>query len=264
MNRLLDYLAETHQPYLHAKGEAATELLLKWLDCRPGENVLEFGVGTGGTLVKVAAGYRQTRLWGVDISDKMLRKAGKRLMFCGLFKKVILQKTNGRHLETFADNFFDKIYIESVLGIQEDATLTGLLAEFGRILKPKGKLVLNETLWLESTDAETIARFNEFVKQNFGIIQANAAYPYLKDWMALLRASHFEVVKTQEADTVIAERRPLNFREKLSTLFTLSGSIYGKMFLRRSFRQFAEATASTPFNRPVMAGYLIMASCTKP
>lgn len=181
MTQLLEYLAITHQPYLHAKGEIATEYLIQWLDCQPNEKVLEFGIGTGGTLVKVVSRYRNTQFFWVDFSEKMLEKSTDRLKFCQLYDLVELKKTDGKSLNGFTDGFFDKIYVESVLGIQDDEALRGILLEFHRILKPNGKLVLNETLWLESTKRETIVQFNEFAKKSFGIIQANDTYPYLKE-----------------------------------------------------------------------------------
>lgn len=264
MSQLLDYLAITHQPYLHAKGEIATEYLMQWLDCQPNEKVLEFGVGTGGTLVKAVSRYRDTRFFGVDFSEKMLEKTTDRLKFCQLFDLVELKKIDGKSLNYFTDSFFDKIYVESVLGIQDDETLKSILLEFHRILKPNGKLVLNETLWLENTNREIIFQFNEFAKKSFGIIQANTDYPYLKDWVSLLESSYFEVLKTEGVDSLKTDGLQRNFNEKLSKLFTILGGIYGKLFFRKEFRKFEKASDSVQTNKQLMEGYLMIAANSKP
>jgi ubiquinone/menaquinone biosynthesis C-methylase UbiE len=264
MTQLLDYLGTTHQPYLHAKGEVATEFLIQWLDCQSNEKILEFGVGTGGTLVKVVSRYRNTQFFGVDFSEKMIEKSTDRLKFCQLFDWVELKKTDGKSLNSFKDSFFDKIYVESVLGIQEEEALRSILLEFHRILKPNGTLVMNETLWLESTDCETIREFNEFAKKNFGIIQANGSYPYLKDWVSLLKLSHFDVLKTERVDNLKPGISPLNFNEKLSKLFTILGGIYGKLFLKKEFIEFEKASKSVQSEQQLMEGYLMMAVNSKP
>ena len=264
MTQLLDYLAMTHQPYLHAKGEIATECLIQWLDCQPNEKVLEFGFGTGGTLVKAVSRYRNTQFFGVDFSEKMLEKTTERLKFCQLYDLVELKKTDGKSLSCFTDSYFDKIYVESVLGIQDDETLRSILLEFHRILKPKGQLVLNETLWLDSTNRETIIQFNEFAKKSFGIIQANGGYPYLNDWISLLASSHFHVLKTERVDSLKTGTFRPNFNEKLSRLFTILGGIYGKLFFKKELMEFEKASASVQPNQQLMEGYLIMASNSKP
>lgn len=264
MTQLLDYLAITHQPYLHAKGEIATECLIQWLDCQPKEKILEFGVGTGGTLVKVVSRYRDTQFFGVDFSEKMLEKTTERLKFCQLYDLAELKKIDGKSLSCFTDSYFDKIYVESVLGIQDDETLRNILLEFHRILKPKGQLVLNETLWLDSTNRETIIQFNEFAKKSFGIIQANSGYPYVNDWISLLASNHFEVQKTKGADSLKAGTSRRNFNEKLSGLFTILGGIYGKLFLKKELMEFERASKSVQPNQQLMEGYLMMASNSKP
>ncbi|MVM30919.1 methyltransferase domain-containing protein [Spirosoma sp. HMF4905] len=263
MNQFLDFLAKTHSTYLHAKGEIATEHLINWLDCKPGERILEFGVGTGGTLIKVVSRYPQTIFCGVDASDLMIDKTKKRLAFCHLKKSVVVQKIEKNQLDCFADNYFDKIYIESVLGIQSGNDLMLLLTLFGRILKPSGKLFLNETIWLNSTSLETVAQFNKFTREKFGINQACASYPYIDDWKRLLTTNQFDILRIEKVDALPAFKAKSTLNEKLSLLFTFLGRVYGKLALTHWSQRFEKAIKSAPTTQQLMEGYLIMAHNAK-
>jgi ubiquinone/menaquinone biosynthesis C-methylase UbiE len=259
MGQLLDYFAEIHKPFLHAKGELATEHLINWIDCQPGETILEFGVGTGATLIKLLSRYRQTKFYGIDVSDLMIEKTTQRLKFCQLDKQAVIEKLEGVQINNIADSYFDKIYVESVLGIQDDESLQTIIALFRRILKPSGKLLLNETIWLESTTPGTIHQFNDHVKDKFGIIQSNSTYPYLADWKLLLIANQFDILKIEEVDNLKRFKRKKNFNEWLSKLFSLLGTVYGKLFLQKEFLLFNETDMMRQPSQKIMAGYLIMA-----
>src|SRR4051812_3668299 len=64
-------------PVLHPGRKAVIEALA----CRPGERVLEVGVGTGLSLPLYPRG---TRLVGIDVSPEMLQKARSRVARLGL------------------------------------------------------------------------------------------------------------------------------------------------------------------------------------
>ncbi|QHV99909.1 class I SAM-dependent methyltransferase [Spirosoma endbachense] len=259
MSQLLDYFAEIHRSFLHAKGELATEHLIDWLDCQPGEKILEFGIGTGATLIKLISRYKQTKFYGIDVSDLMIVKAIDRLKFCQLDKQAVIEKIVETQFNDVADSYFDKIYVESVLGIQDDESLQTIISLFNRILKPSGKLLLNETIWLESTLPETIHQFNGRVKDKFGIIQSNSTYAYLRDWKLLLIANQFDILKIEEVDNLKEFKRKKNFNEWLSKLFSLLGAVYGKLFLQKEFLLFKETDLKHQPTQKIMAGYLIMA-----
>lgn len=258
MNEILDYYAQINSPYLHAKGENATEYLIEWLDCQKGERILEFGIGTGATLIKVASRYKNTIFFGLDSSELMIKKSFRRLKFCRLASKVVLNKIIDNKFEHIESDYFDKIYIESVLGIQNGETLEKLLSAFKRILKPSGKLILNETIWLNSTDSTTINEFNQFAVENFGIIQANAEYPYLLDWKVLLTSNGFVIQDLVRVDELKHLKIRSTYNEKLSTAFTIFGKIYGKLRLKHVHKKFKEASKKIRPDRQIMTGYLIM------
>ena len=53
--------------------------MIKELDLKPGQSVLEIGCGTGKNLQKIVELYPETELWGIDLSDDMLKKASNKL-----------------------------------------------------------------------------------------------------------------------------------------------------------------------------------------
>ena len=260
---LLDYLALTHAPHLHARGKIATEQVIHWLDCQPDETILEFGIGTGDTLVQVASRFRKTNFFGVDHSELMVKKALLRLRFCGLAESVTIKQSRDTQLRYFPDNYFDKIYIESVLGIQTATALNDLLSTFYRLLKPSGLLICNETIWLESTDRATIQEYNCFALQNYGIIQASAEYPYVKDWVALLTSKNIELLTLEQTDNLMDRPSIINITTALSYLFSLSGKVYGLLLLRKKRKLFKALFNTKKPDKQLMAGYLLMAKAIK-
>jgi ubiquinone/menaquinone biosynthesis C-methylase UbiE len=189
MNSILSYLGKVNASYLHANGRPATSALIQHLNCRPYEHILEIGHGTGATLILLKSKYRKTKFTGIDRSEIMYQKAKNRLRFCGI-KDIPLLRTNSLSIP-FPNNTFDKIYLESVLGIQERNDLKSMLKEIKRVLKPHGRLVMNETIWLESTSLSRINSINQNCKSEFEIIQANSKYPYLSDWKLLIQEIGF-------------------------------------------------------------------------
>ena len=170
-NDILSYYCNTNTGFLHSHGESATNLLLDRLHPQNFEKILEVGMGTGSTLVKIASRNKRIDLFGVEKSEYMLNKTKQRLRICGIPDRIKLHKIDEDGQYPFDNNFFNKIYGESVLAIQEDFELETTVAEIARVLEPGGLLVLNETIWLSSISFEEIEKINNYCKEKFGIIQ---------------------------------------------------------------------------------------------
>ncbi len=108
---------------------------------QPGDRVLEVAVGPGVTLPEIAKRVAPgTPIHGVDLSPGMLEKARNRLSEAGI-TNVILQEADARKLP-FADASFDVLYNSYMLDLIHLADMPVVLAEFYRVLKPGGRLIL--------------------------------------------------------------------------------------------------------------------------
>ena len=103
---------------------------------RPGQRILESGVGTGLSLPYFRADSQVT---GIDISTEMLEKARRRVARQGLKHVAALHVMDAEHLE-FDDNSFDAVlalYVASVV-----PSPARFAAELRRVCIPGGTIVL--------------------------------------------------------------------------------------------------------------------------
>lgn len=108
---------------------------------RPGEKVLEVAVGPGRATVEIARRVRPSgSVVGVDLSTGMLEVARARAAAEGI-GNVEFQEADAARLP-FPDARFDALYNAYMLDLVLLDEMPGILAEFGRVLKPGGRLVL--------------------------------------------------------------------------------------------------------------------------
>lgn len=105
------------------------------LEIKPGDRVLEVGVGTGLNLPLYP---RNCDVTGIDISEEMLRKAEERIRTHGM-ANTKLMVMDGSKLE-FPDNSFDRVIATYVISAVPDPVKT--LLEMRRVCKPSGHLVI--------------------------------------------------------------------------------------------------------------------------
>jgi len=103
---------------------------------RIGGRILEVGVGTGISLPDYD---RKCRLFGVDISEGMLRKAEERVSELGLSNVEGLAVMDAENL-SFPDASFDVIVAQYVITTVPNPEAA--LNEFARVLKPGGEIIL--------------------------------------------------------------------------------------------------------------------------
>lgn len=110
--------------------------LLKALGCKPGDRVLEVGVGTGLALPMYPADVRVT---GIDVSREMLERARERAARRGLKNVEGLLEMDAEHM-AFPDATFDKIVAMYVVSVVERPAK--LIEELHRVCKPDGEIFL--------------------------------------------------------------------------------------------------------------------------
>ena len=114
------------------------------LALRPGDRVLDLGVGPGLLAAEMAAEVGpQGRVCGIDISDSMLSIAGTRAQVPG-GPAVELELADAGHIPHGAESF-DVVVSTQVFEYVED--VAGALDEVRRVLRPAGRVVLLDTDW---------------------------------------------------------------------------------------------------------------------
>ena len=106
------------------------------LRLRPGERVLEVGVGTGLSLPLYP---RDVKITGIDVSSEMLEKARRRVARRRLNNVEALLEMDAEKM-SFADASFDKVVAMYVVSVVERPAQ--LLEELHRVCRPAGEIFL--------------------------------------------------------------------------------------------------------------------------
>src|SRR5881628_3001430 len=102
---------------------------------RPGDRVLEVGVGTG---INAALYPRDCSVTGVDLSSPMLEKARERVARKGV-RNVRLLQMDAANLK-FADDTFDIVYAPYVISVVPDPV--AVTREMHRVCRSGGRIVI--------------------------------------------------------------------------------------------------------------------------
>src|SRR5256714_2233582 len=108
---------------------------IKRMGIRPGDRVLEVGVGTG---INAALYPRDCSVTGIDLSSSMLEKARERVARKGV-RNVRLLQMDAANLK-FADDSFDIVYAPYVISVVPDPV--ALASEMRRVCRPGGRIVI--------------------------------------------------------------------------------------------------------------------------
>ena len=132
--------------------ESGREMAPALLNLFPGTKLLEVGVGTGLSLQYLP---RDVEITGVDLSQKMLDVAHKRVAAAG-FDHVKLQKMDATYLE-FPDASFDRVLAAYFISVVPEPVR--VVREMMRVCKPGGYLVFLNHFQSDQPVKRAIERF---------------------------------------------------------------------------------------------------------
>lgn len=124
----------TDEEKFHADAEDTIDILRETVGVRPDDVFLEIGCGVG-RVGRVLSPFVQEWI-GCDVSPKMLRIAGRRLL--GLHN-VRLQEISGYDLQPVPDASVDVVYTTVVFMHLEEWDRYNYILEAKRVLKPGGR-----------------------------------------------------------------------------------------------------------------------------
>jgi ubiquinone/menaquinone biosynthesis C-methylase UbiE len=152
--------------YMLKNNRQKIEWTVKLCDIREDSVVLEIGFGPGIGIEIASSSASKGKVYGLDFSRSMLRRASahnRRLIKSG---KVDLQFGSAASIP-FPDNFFDRIFAVNVVYFWPEPRLE--LMEMARVLKPGGKaaLYLTDRLSMDTTGFTNTGVFKKYTAEEF-------------------------------------------------------------------------------------------------
>jgi ubiquinone/menaquinone biosynthesis C-methylase UbiE len=123
----------------------ARDLCIEAAAIRDGESLLEVAVGTGLAFEKLIRANPSGRNEGIDLTAAMLARAEKRADRSGI-RNYCLRIGNALKLD-YPDNEFDVLVNNYMFDLLPESDFEPVLAEFRRVLRPGGRLVLPVADW---------------------------------------------------------------------------------------------------------------------
>jgi phosphatidylethanolamine/phosphatidyl-N-methylethanolamine N-methyltransferase len=108
---------------------------IRRMNIRPGDRLLEVGVGTG---INAALYPPNCTVTGIDFSSSMLEKARERIARKGV-RNVRLQQMDGANM-SFPDDTFDIVYAPYVISVVPDPV--AVTREMYRVCRPGGRIII--------------------------------------------------------------------------------------------------------------------------
>ena len=113
---------------------------LEKLGVKDGDTVLEMGFGTGHAVLAMAESVGEKgKVYGIDISDRMLRIVGSRVEKMEMSKRVALQREDAADLP-YKDDFFDAVFMSFTLELFDTPEIPKVLQHCRRVLKDGGRI----------------------------------------------------------------------------------------------------------------------------
>jgi phosphatidylethanolamine/phosphatidyl-N-methylethanolamine N-methyltransferase len=148
--------------------------VIDYMDCKPGERVLEVGVGTGLSLPLYPEGVHVT---GIDISEEMLARAITLKQSEGLDNVELL--TMDAEKMTFKTDHFDKVVAMYVASVVPNPIQ--LVEEMRRVCRPGGELLFVNHFHSERPIVRNMEKLLMPLSQKLGFNPGFSEPEFIKD-----------------------------------------------------------------------------------
>ncbi len=119
----------------------AVKRLKKSLENVSNPEILDVACGTADSTVQIAKSIENASIYGVDISDGMLKIGEERVRKLELSDRISFSKSPAENID-FQDNTFDAVFV--AFGVRNFSDRMKGLGEIMRVLKPQGSLFVLE------------------------------------------------------------------------------------------------------------------------
>ncbi len=105
------------------------------------KRILDMATGTGDLAIALARKIKGSSIFGVDLSSEMLAVARTKVESCGLDERITFEQGDAEHIE-LGDASVDAATV--AFGVRNFENIEPCLAEFARVVRPGGHLVILE------------------------------------------------------------------------------------------------------------------------
>jgi SAM-dependent methyltransferase len=119
------------------------DLFLSWLELDPGELLLDVACGSGGPSLR-AARLTGCRVHGIDLHEEAVRTARSQAAKADLAERATFERVDAGRRLSVPDGSLDAVICVDAINHLPDRA--GTLREWGRILRPGGRLVFTDPI----------------------------------------------------------------------------------------------------------------------
>lgn len=179
--------------------------ILRLLNIKEGEVLLDLGCGQGFFMEKIFDKYSNTKIYGIDLSSKLLEIAESKFF---KNKNAFLKQTDAINLSHIKNTSIDKVY--SVLALQNMSDLDAVIKEVKRVLKKTGRciFVINHPSFRIPKESDW--KFDNNINK-----QGRVVFNYMTDKKYIIDLNPGLKAMGQKTEETISFHHPLQFFSKI-------------------------------------------------
>ena len=187
------------------------------LNVKPGSKILDIGCGSG-IIANDVSFYTNSKVYGINIDNKQLQQAREFAKKNKTKNEFIYQDFNNKY--EFPDNYFDAIY--SVQALCSFIHNLDVFKELYRILKPGGKVYIQDALLLDAFDKNDTHHMK--LLKSFRQVTEGSVWRHYKYYEDMITDAGFKLLMSKQQNQLpllIREHKNYDFIENITnTLVT--------------------------------------------